>query len=128
MNPTWYDVFATYLVSWQSQIIHYAGNYSQNGNASSQEYIQGFIYRNDASLPLTLTGPATYNSELGSIAFDLTAYDGQQYTENTYINGTVNTLTIGAVPEPSTWAMMILGFLGLGFIAYRRSGSTLRIA
>jgi hypothetical protein len=27
-----------------------------------------------------------------------------------------------AVPEPSTWAMMILGFLGLGFLAYRRNG------
>lgn len=25
-----------------------------------------------------------------------------------------------AVPEPSTWAMMILGFFGLGFVAYRR--------
>jgi PEP-CTERM motif len=25
-----------------------------------------------------------------------------------------------AVPEPSTWAMMILGFLGLGLLAYRR--------
>jgi len=25
-----------------------------------------------------------------------------------------------AVPEPSTWAMMILGFAGLGFSAYRR--------
>jgi hypothetical protein len=25
-----------------------------------------------------------------------------------------------AVPEPSTWAMMILGFLGIGFLAYRR--------
>ncbi len=25
-----------------------------------------------------------------------------------------------AVPEPSTWAMMILGFVGLGFMAYRR--------
>ena len=25
-----------------------------------------------------------------------------------------------AVPEPSTWAMMILGFLGLGWMAYRR--------
>jgi len=25
-----------------------------------------------------------------------------------------------AVPEPSTWAMMILGFTGLGFMAYRR--------
>ena len=27
---------------------------------------------------------------------------------------------IAAVPEPSTWAMMILGFCGLGFMAYRR--------
>jgi hypothetical protein len=25
-----------------------------------------------------------------------------------------------AVPEPSTWAMMILGFMGVGFMAYRR--------
>ena len=29
-----------------------------------------------------------------------------------------------AVPEPSTWAMMILGFLGVGFMAYRRGNST----
>jgi PEP-CTERM motif len=28
--------------------------------------------------------------------------------------------TVGAVPEPSTWAMMILGFAGVGFLAYRR--------
>ncbi|MGO9360107.1 MAG: PEPxxWA-CTERM sorting domain-containing protein, partial [Xanthobacteraceae bacterium] len=27
---------------------------------------------------------------------------------------------VPAVPEPSTWAMMILGFCGLGFMAYRR--------
>jgi hypothetical protein len=27
---------------------------------------------------------------------------------------------VGGVPEPSTWAMMILGFAGLGFMAYRR--------
>jgi hypothetical protein len=25
----------------------------------------------------------------------------------------------GAVPEPSTWAMMLLGFAGLGFVGYR---------
>ena len=25
-----------------------------------------------------------------------------------------------AVPEPSTWAMMLLGFAGIGFAAYRR--------
>jgi PEP-CTERM motif len=28
---------------------------------------------------------------------------------------------MGAVPEPSTWAMMILGFAGIGAMAYRRS-------
>jgi hypothetical protein len=26
------------------------------------------------------------------------------------------------VPEPSTWAMLILGFAGVGFLAYRRKG------
>jgi hypothetical protein len=25
------------------------------------------------------------------------------------------------VPEPSTWAMMLLGFAGLGFMSYRRT-------
>ena len=30
----------------------------------------------------------------------------------------------GAVPEPSTWAMMLLGFGGLGFMTYRRKRTT----
>jgi hypothetical protein len=29
-------------------------------------------------------------------------------------------ITVGTVPEPSTWAMMLSGFAGLGFMAYRR--------
>ena len=33
-----------------------------------------------------------------------------------------------AAPEPSTWAMMILGFLGLGFLAYRRKDGAIRFA
>jgi hypothetical protein len=38
---------------------------------------------------------------------------------------------VGSIPEPSTWAMMILGFFGIGFMAYRRkskSQMSLRIA
>jgi hypothetical protein len=31
--------------------------------------------------------------------------------------------TVAAVPEPSTWAMMILGFVGLGFLAHRRKNN-----
>ncbi len=29
--------------------------------------------------------------------------------------------SIAAVPEPSTWAMMILGFAGVGYMTYRRN-------
>jgi hypothetical protein len=35
---------------------------------------------------------------------------------------------ISEVPEPSTWAMMILGFVGLGFMAYGRKRQTARAA
>jgi hypothetical protein len=27
---------------------------------------------------------------------------------------------VSTVPEPSTWAMMVIGFFGVGFLAYRR--------
>jgi hypothetical protein len=44
----------------------------------------------------------------------------------------VDTLTISAAaaPEPATWAMMLLGFAGIGFVAFRRKqkGRALRIA
>jgi PEP-CTERM motif len=43
-----------------------------------------------------------------------------------------NVVLTTAVPEPATWGMMILGFAGVGFMAYRRknkqSGMSFRIA
>lgn len=45
------------------------------------------------------------------------------------LNHTVGEFTIAApVPEPATWAMMLLGFCGLGFMAYRRKAPTPRLA
>ncbi|MBN8992916.1 MAG: PEP-CTERM sorting domain-containing protein [Rhizobiales bacterium] len=39
----------------------------------------------------------------------------------THISISSDAITVSpAVPEPSTWAMMILGFAGIGFMAYRR--------
>jgi hypothetical protein len=35
---------------------------------------------------------------------------------------------VPGVPEPSKWAMMIIGFVGLGFLAYRRKDGTVRCA
>jgi hypothetical protein len=37
-------------------------------------------------------------------------------------SGVLVTTTGSPAPEPSTWAMMILGFLGVGLTAYRRQG------
>jgi PEP-CTERM motif len=34
----------------------------------------------------------------------------------------------GAVPEPSTWAMMLLGFVSLGYAGYRASSKSVTIA
>jgi hypothetical protein len=31
-------------------------------------------------------------------------------------------------PEPSTWVMMILGFVGLGYAAFRRSAKARSLA
>jgi hypothetical protein len=46
------------------------------------------------------------------------------------LNNAVNFDAVAAVPEPSTWAMMILGFCGVGFLTYRRrnQASTLTAA
>ncbi len=38
------------------------------------------------------------------------------------IDGLAPPSGVGSVPEPSTWAMIMLGFFGIGFVAYRRKG------
>lgn len=45
-----------------------------------------------------------------------TSNTGEAFFSTTITSGS----EISAVPEPSTWAMMLLGFAGVGFMAYRR--------
>jgi hypothetical protein len=60
-------------------------------------------------LQLTL-GAGTYDlSVTGNGAGGLPAHFGYR-------------LDVAAVPEPSTWAMIVLGFAGIGFLSYRRKG------
>ena len=41
---------------------------------------------------------------------------------------TLDTNNIGTVPEPYTWAMMLIGFAGVGFLAYRRKSKPALLA
>ena len=44
-----------------------------------------------------------------------------QATDNT--GAIFETSSPSPIPEPSTWAMMLLGFAGLGFAGYRKARS-----
>jgi len=55
-----------------------------------------------------------------TIQFELTSASDD--TANDFAIGAVSLET--AVPEPSTWAMLLLGFAGLGFAGYRASRRT----
>jgi hypothetical protein len=63
---------------------------------------------------LSFTAASTGLATLGLVDTNL-AYSG-------------NDFSIATVPEPSTWAMMLLGFAGLGFAGYRTSRKAVSIA
>jgi hypothetical protein len=60
-----------------------------------------------------LLGSGNYYLQIGGTGGGTSGYGGN-----------LTTAGIGAVPEPATWAMMILGFAGVGFMAYRRRNQT----
>jgi len=63
-----------------------------------------------------------------NVGFVFRAFFGEnQYSCDNVLLKSVGGMT-AAVPEPSTWAMMIMGFAGVGFMAYRRKQSPLLMA
>jgi hypothetical protein len=91
---------------------------------------------------LTFEGTVGSSFLLSSSSFALSTGDGGTKAffaadiTTTFATGASNTGPVGgltistAVPEPATWTMMILGFAGVGFLAYRRKNrsSTFRFA
>jgi hypothetical protein len=63
----------------------------------------GFYTTDGTAWNLYYTGAPSYN-ELNS---------------GTFAPGTSGSFTLTGVPEPSTWAMMLVGFAGIGFAGYR---------
>lgn len=67
---------------------------------------------------LTLVGPNEFTVDA--------AGDNPVYLSKLIID--VSFASTPAVPEPSTWAMMLLGFASLGFMAYRRKSKPALLA
>ena len=51
-----------------------------------------------------------------------------QTAQGDWDNVRLSSSMVAGIPEPSTWAMMVLGFAGVGFMAYRRRNSAALVA
>ena len=91
--------------------------------ASSSELFYDF----SAGFPAFITLGNSFGSLLyqpNRIRGEINTPDGPVAGFKNIFTGVHSVATIAAVPEPSTWAMMILGFAGVGFMAYRRKWKT----
>jgi PEP-CTERM motif len=95
--------------------VYGAGVQAGLGNALSGTPIAPGVFTQDS----TLTVPGCNCSGNGNIT--ISGDFGQEFIDVSLASAiTTDTSLTTAVPEPSTWAMMILGFAGVGFMAYRR--------
>jgi hypothetical protein len=78
-----------------------------------------FLYYTTRQLYLDFSGPLNTPGtvDLLSDSHEVEGHGFVRYGTGGYAD---SPLLTAAVPEPSTWAMMILGFFGVGFMAYRR--------
>jgi hypothetical protein len=85
---------------------------------------------NSAASEVTFT-PSTNGYDLMTLVFHNVS--GQlSFTADgpsTQMGPMLDNVLVTGVPEPTTWAMIILGFFGVGFMAYRRKNDpTFRVA
>jgi hypothetical protein len=121
----------TYNVSfWVGNVVQTSGSF---GNSTSV----GLLINNaNVFTALNISGNATsltweqfsWNFIATTTSTSITFLN--QDPSNDYVAALDNVVVsqISAVPEPSTWAMMILGFAGVGFAAYRRRSQTAALA
>ena len=108
------------------------------GETISGKYLSDNTVSSIVLLPVLATAPGGggFTDPPGSFSFKITQsgdYTLNFSVENFAQNGGnptgLDVSISSAVPEPATWGMMILGFMGVGFMAYRRkSTSAFRLA
>jgi hypothetical protein len=76
-----------------------------------------------ANYPPTVYEEEVFSFDLPSLGVEDGIYIPSIFQDSTYSYnvGTPGVWTITGVPEPSTWAMLLMGFAGLGFAAHRKT-------
>jgi hypothetical protein len=100
-----------------SEQLHRA--YDTNGSA-----VENSVFNYSGGLPASITSPFIYHvtsNDGGLSDFSAFGASGNMSVDTL----TVSLIPVSAVPEPSTCAMMIVGFASVGFMAYRRKGQKL---
>jgi hypothetical protein len=72
---------------------------------------------------ITVSGNTVHGQEANGTVQFLGTFTSLSWTNPVFENWygfNVGFESVAAVPEPSTWAMMILGFAGVGYMTYRR--------
>jgi hypothetical protein len=110
-----------------------SGNPDGGQSAKTVNVLFGSAAANDPQFTYTATidgnHALTYIQETFSQTVDgglvILSFSGD--LENGAYGPVIGDVTVtAAVPEPSTWAMMLLGFCGLGFMTYRRKNLAAR--
>jgi len=85
-----------------------------------------FGLADDGAAMYAVAGTEIYTVDLSSgLLTPVLDYSGHGLGD---ANGTAFLAENNTVPEPSTWAMMMLGFAGLGFFGYRASRKNAAVA
>jgi hypothetical protein len=98
--------------------------YTFVGDTSNRFFYTSIFSTNaNAPSPSSVNSPFSYSFQGGDLNSGFFVFDGE------LLNLSSTTVTLAAAaPEPSTWAMMILGFASIGFMAYRRKSAALNAA
>ncbi len=91
-----------------------------NFTGATNDIVLGLIFPTGNLNAPTPISCATPGVNCGGIFTDNSSYYGAGYVLQGGDAFLASTFNVSAVPEPSTWAMMLLGFAGVGFVAYRR--------
>jgi len=100
------------------------------GTALFTDVIMGSVTSGSGGISVNFdSGPQTFTFDGGTFTFSVHSVSLNVSPDQLNSIAVSGQILVQAVPEPSTWAMMILGFMGVGFMAYRRKNtSVFRIA